>query len=428
MPGKIRLAAALLVCAGVTSAYAQLTIDACRAKAREHYPLSRQYALIDRTRELDLEMARRGYLPRVSLSGKASYQSDVTSLGSLASALPPSLSSALASASVSQDQYQALAELSQSIWDGGSVSAQIEGIEDSSRVEERRLDVDLYALNDRVDQLFFGILAVREQLEENAVLAGELDSSYRRAEAGVSNGVADRSDLDAVRVEALDAEQKRIELSATEKSYREMLSAMIGEEVTEDTAIAMPDLSAPPGGGNRRRELGLFDAQGKAWDSQEAAVRAADAPRLSAFFQAAYGEPGLNMFKGGFTPYWLGGLRLTWSLNALADMKDQFERIGAARATIEAQRDAFLLDDGMQAARLRNDIERLRGLLSRDDEIIALREAMRESTEGKMDNGAATTDDVLRAIDAESLARRGKSLHEVQLATAIYALKNALNE
>jgi hypothetical protein len=53
---------------------------------------------------------------------------------------------------------------------------------------------------------------------------------------------------------------------------------------------------------------------------------------------------------------------------------------------------------------------------------------MRKATEGKLDFGAATTDDVLKAIDAESLARQGKSLHEVQLAMAVYALKNASNE
>ena len=294
----------------------------------------------------------------------------------------------------------------------------------------RKLDVDLYALNDRVDQLFFGVLELREQLKQNAVLADELESNFRRAQAGVENCVANRSDLDAVRVEILNTKQKAIDLAASAKTCRDSLSALIGEPLAENSEFVMPDSAAPASGGNgnRRPELGLFDAQKELLESQEDAVRASTRPKVSAFFQGAYGDPGLNMFKSGFTPYWIGGLRLTWSLNGLLDSKGQFEKIDAARKTIEAQRDVFLLNDEMQVIRTENDIERLRELLANDDEIIALRESMRKATEGKMDNGAATTDDVLKAIDAESLARQGESLHQVQLAMAVYALKNASNE
>lgn len=428
MSHRIPLAAALLMGIGLSGAYGQLTIEACHEKARANYPLARQYALIDATRDIDLAIARRGYLPRLALSAKASYQSDATSLDSIASSLPPAMASAFDLPSAGKDQYQALAEFSQTIWDGGAIKAQAKGIESSSRVERGKLDVDLYALNDRVDQLFFGILALREQLKQNDVLSGELDSSYRRVEAGMQNGVASRYDLDAVRVEALGARQRGTELSATEKSYREMLSAMIGESLGEGAAFAMPDSSAPAEAAASRPELGLFDAQERLLDSQVDAVYAANRPRLSAFLQAAYGEPGLNLFKTGFTGYWVGGLRLAWSLNGLLDQRDQLERIAVARRTVGAQRDAFILNDAIQATRAKGDIERLRELLRSDDEIIALRVGMRASTEGKMENGAATTDDVLKAIDAESLARQGKSLHEVQLAMAAYALKNASGE
>jgi outer membrane protein TolC len=427
---KNPIAAALLSGLFLSSAYGQLTIEACHEKARERYPLARQYSLIGSAEALDLELARRGYLPRITLSGKASYQSDVTSLESLASSLPPTMASALAGSGASKDQYQALVEVTQNLWDGGAVRAQIKGIESSSQIELRKLDVDLYALNDRVDQLFFGILSVKEQLKQNSVLAGELEANFSRVRAGVDNGVANRSDLDAVRVEMLTTRQKAIDLTAAAKSNREMLAALIGESIPEDEEFSMPEASEPlpRGSGERRPEMGLFDAQKKALDAQAAAVRAATMPRLSVFLQAAYGDPGLNMFKPGFAPYWIGGLKLAWSLNALIDSRDQLGKIEQARATIEAQREAFLLNNGMQADRIANDIGRLRELLSIDDELIALREGMRKSTEGKLDFGAATTDDVLKAIDAESLARQGKSLHEVQLAMAVYALKNASNE
>jgi outer membrane protein TolC len=405
-----------------------LTIEACRAKARARYPTSRQYALIEANRDIDVGVARRGYLPRLALSGKATLQSDVTSFDSIASSLPPQMASAFGAGGAGKDQYQAIAELSLTIWDGGAIPAQVKGIQSASRVESRKLDVDLYALNDKVDQLFFGILSLREQLEQDAILLDQLESSYRRVKASLDNGAASPYDLDAVRVEILNARQKDAELAAGERSYREMLSDMIGESLPESSEFAMPeDLVAPEDDDLARRpEMALFAAQERQLDSQESAIRAANMPRLSAFLQAAYGDPGLDMFESGASAYWIGGLKATWSLNGLLDWKAQLRKVDDARKTVAAQRDAFILNSGLQVARSRNDVARLRELLKGDDEIIALRESMRMSTEGKQENGAATTDDVLKAIDAESLARRTKSLHEVQLAMAAYALKSAL--
>ena len=408
---------------------AALTIEACHEMARDNYPLARQYALLSETRALDLAIARRGYLPHLSLSGKMSYQSDVTSLDSLASSMPPQIASAMESAGgAKKDQYQALAELSLNLWDGGAIAAQVKAIESSSRVDERQLDVSLYALNDRVDQLFFGILSLREQLRQNAILLDQLDSSRRRVEASLANGVASPYDLDSVRVEILGAKQKDAELSSSERSYREMLSELIGEKLPEDADFAMPDASSVPGDddASRRPEMVLFAAQDMQLDSQRAAVRAANMPRLSAFLQSAYGEPGLNMFKDGFTDYWIEGLKLSWNLNSLLDWKAQLRKIDDGRKSVAAQREAFVLNNAQQVTRIRGDLDKYRELLKSDDEIIALRERMRKSTEGKMENGAATTDDVLKAIDSEDLARRTKSLHEIQLAMAAYSLRTAL--
>jgi outer membrane protein TolC len=409
-----------------------LTIESCREKARAHYPLSRQYASIETARKLDLAIARRGYLPRLSLSGKASYQSDATSFGSLAESLPPQmapLAAALEDVGAEKDQYQLLAETSLTVWDGGAIGAQVKGIECASRVESRKLDVQLHALNDRVDQLFFGVLSIRQQLDQNGILLGQLESNRRRVEASLRNGVASPYDLDAVSVEILNARQKGAELASAERSYRGMLAELIGEGIPEGAEFAEPGSLALPEGdeAGARPEFALFAAQEKQLDSQEAAVRASNMPRLSAFFQAAYGDPGLNMFESGAASYWIGGLRLTWSLNGLLDWKARLGLISEARKSVGAQREAFALDTSIQVARLREDAARLRELLATDSEIIALREGMRKSIEGKLENGAATTDDVLKAIDAESLARRTKALHEVQLAASSYALRNALS-
>ncbi len=414
------LVALLLSGLGLAGAQGRFDLESCRAKARERHPLSRQYALIDAGEAIDRAMARRGFLPRLSLSGKASGQSDVTSLP----ISMPGLSS------MSKDHYLALAEFDQTIWDGGAIATRVLGIDVASRVDRRQLDVDLYALDARVDQLFFGLLSAREQLKQNELLIGELESNRRRVEACLANGVASPSDLDALRVELLKARQRSVELEIAEKTSREALALLLGEAIPRDSVFDMPEPATlePLEGVNRRPELGLFDAQATQCDAQEDAVRVSKFPKLGAFLQVGYGRPGLNMLDDDLAPYWVGGVRLSWSANGLLDRNDELGKIDDKRRSIEARRDAFVLDSDIRVAGLKNDIAKLRELLAFDREIIELRAGMTRSTEGKYENGSATADDLLNAIDAEDLSRRAASLHELQLVQAIYALKFALDE
>ena len=56
----------------------QITLEECRHKTKENYPLIRQYELIEKAESFNLENASRGYIPQLSMSAKASYQSEVT--------------------------------------------------------------------------------------------------------------------------------------------------------------------------------------------------------------------------------------------------------------------------------------------------------------------------------------------------------------
>jgi len=425
--------AALLVLAVSAQAAAQasakavanagLDLESCREKARLHDPTAREAEYIDEGAAADTAVARRGYIPHLAISGKASYQSDSISLSLPIPGHPISIEQ-------DKDQYNAVAEFSQLLWDGGSIAAQLRGIAAAAGVDRERLQADVYSLNDRVDQLFFGVLSAREQIKQNDVLMDELESSTKRVQASFENGVASRSDLDSMRVEMLDARQRSVELEAAERSCREMLGIYIGEPIPRDVEFSMPDVSGMGAGvgENRHPELGLFDAQAAQCDAQKDAIFAAKLPKVSAFFQAAYGKPGLNMLDSDAEPYWIGGLLLSWDPSALLDTKDELAKVEERRQSVAAQREAFLQGSDAQAAKLRSDIARLGELLSSDDELIALRAGLTASMQGKLDNGAATTDDLLKAIDAEALARRAKALHGVLLAQTVYDLKTLLND
>ena len=237
-------------------AHAQLTLDECRRQAQANYPLVRRYGLIEKACEYDLSNAGKGYLPRFSLSGKATYQSDITRL--------PVEIPGIDVETAPKDQYQVMLELQQTIWDGGDIRNRKRLTRAASDVDMEKQHVDMYALNDRINQLFFGILLLDEQLKQNRLLQDDLGRTHKQVSDYMANGIATQSDLDAVSVEQLNAGQHRIELETSRQAYVNMLSAFIGKEIPAGTVFQKPapeSTVSVAGGINNRPELRLFEAQ-----------------------------------------------------------------------------------------------------------------------------------------------------------------------
>lgn len=420
----------LLMFAFTLNARAQLTIIECQQKARENYPMVKQFDLIEQTRQYNISNANKGYLPQVSVAVKATYQSDVTEI-------PPILSQMLSQMSgkevsfptLSKDQYQAVLEANQLIWDGGVISAQKKITEAGAEIDRKKLDVELFALNERVNQVFFGILLIDEQLKQTEILKSELQTNYKKIESGVQNGVANQADLDVLKVEQLNVLQRETEMKSTRQAYLTILSALTAQKLDGQTTLVKPDLdfavvNAP---GNNRPELSLFDAQYKLYNSQETLLNAGNMPRIGAFFQGGYGKPGLNMFSDGFSPFYIGGIRLSWSLSGFYSQKNNLGKLELGKHAVDVQKETFLFNNQLQSGQQKTEIEKLKAVMANDDEIIELRTRIKKTASAKVENGVLTTTDLVREINAEDQAKRLKALHEVQLLMVIYNLKNTVN-
>lgn len=404
----------------VCGAQAQLTLDRCHEMARDYYPQIRQYDLIEKTREYNLANANRGYLPQFSLSAQATYQSDVPGL-------PVSIPG-INFQKLPKDQYQNVIDLNQNIWDGGNIRAQKVSANAAADTDLQQLAVDLYALNDRVNQLFFGILLLDEQLVQNGSLLDELQRNHIRVEASIANGVANQADLDAVKVDQLTTLQNRVDLETTRKAYREMLGLMIGQSLDENTHLLKPDLLPHTTPREiKRPELFLFDMQHRQLDAQEQTIQAKNMPRLGIFAQGGYGNPGLNLLKNGFTFYYLAGVKLTWNFGTLYTKRNEQRLVGVNRDLVETRREIFLYNTNLEVTQTSREIDKLVKQMKDDDEIIALRANIVRSAQAKVANGTMSVLDMLREVTNEDLARQNKILHEMQLLLSIYNLKNTTN-
>lgn len=407
----------------VTLVHAQLTLEECQRQAQANYPLVRQYGLIEKAREYDLANAGKGYLPQFSLSGKATYQSDITQL--------PVAIPGIDIKTAPKDQYQVMLELQQTIWDGGDIRSRKRLTRAASEVEMEKQNVDMYALNDRVNQLFFGILLLDEQLMQNQLLLDELGRTHKQVSDYMANGIANQSDLDAVSVEQLNTRQQRVGLEMSRQAYMYMLAAFIGKELSPGTVFAKPSLEAAGnvgGGENFRPELRWFDAQGERLNIQEETLKTRLMPRFGLFVQGAYGNPGLNMLKDEFSAYYMAGVRMSWNFGSLYTLKNDRRQIGNTRRQVETNRDVFLFNTRLQATQQDANVLSMRRQMTDDDEIIRLRTNIRRAAEAKVENGTMTVTDMLREITAESMAKQTKALHEVQLLMNIWQLKYTLNK
>lgn len=429
MRNKILLINILVACwLGVDAQ--NLTLENCQESARNNYPLVKQYGLIEQTTQYNISNANKAYLPQLSLSAKATYQSDVTEIpASLGQILTQVSGRPVTFEGMSKDQYQAVAEASQLLWDGGVTSAQKKITKAGAEVEKKKLDVDLFALNERINQLYFGILLLNEQLEQNNILLNELETNYNRINAYKQNGIANQADLDAFKVEILNAQQRKTDIIATRNSYIIVLSAMTGLKIDEKSVLKIPEVNLAILNDTlvKRPELALFEAQNKMLDSQKTLINAGNLPRIGAFIQGGVGKPGLNMFVNEIAPFYIGGLRLSWNFSGFYSQKNNINKIELSKKTVDIQKETFLFNTDLKLKQQKTDIEKLLNTVKTDEEIISLRANIKKSTSAKLENGTATVTDLIRDVNAESQAKQLKSLHDIQLIMSIYQLKNSTN-
>ena len=388
-----------------------LSIEACQQKARDNYPLIRQRSLIDLSEQYTVSNIGKARLPQIAFNAQATWQSDVTHIPGNMPGAP----------TIDKDQYRAVIDVSQTVWDGGAVRSQRKIAEAGNEIERQNVEVSLYTIRERINNLFFGILTIDEQLKQLEIFENDLQTSKKLVASFLKNGIAMPSDIDAVQVEILNVSQKRIEFTSSRKTYVAMLSAMIGETVNDDVQLIKPEEPVI----NRhteiaRPEMALFAKQNDMFDAQLDGIKARNMPRFSLFVQGGYGKPGLNMLSNDFDFFAIGGARFNWNFGNLYSSKNESNLLANSKNMVNVQQETFVFNTNLQLTQARQEIQKAKELMQTDDEIIALRQRVKTAGESKYANGVYTVNDLIKDVNAENQARQAKILHEIQYLMNIY--------
>ena len=401
------------------------TLEQCQQAAERNYPLIVQHDLIARTTDLTVANIQKGWLPQVTATAQATYQNAVP-------AWPDEMKGMMQQMGVdmkglAKDQYRVGLDVQQTVFDGGAISAQKQVAREQGAVQQAQLDVNLYNVRQRVNDMYFALLLLEDQIRLNHDLQEQFAASENKLTSMVKHGTAAQCDLSNITAERLNVVQQITTLESQRRVMMAMLGTFCGIEVN---AVSKPQ-PVEARQGNNRPELHLYDSQLRLADAQEKALNAALLPRLGVFAQGYYGYPGYNMFKDMMGRNWswnaMVGARLTWNIGALYTRSNDKAKIQLQRETAQNQRDVFLFNNRLEQMQQDEAIDRYRKLIAQDEQIITLRQQVRKAAESKLSHGIIDVNDLVRDINSENAARVQQSIHEIEMLKQMYDLKYTTN-
>lgn len=410
------------------SAVAEISLDYCLERAEDNYTLIKKYGLLEKTSELNLSDINKSWLPRIGVYGQVTAQNVVPEF-------PETLKNVLAqmgqeSRGLGHVQYKAGVDVSQNVWDGGASKAQRAVERASSAESQAALAVQIYAVREKVMNLYFGILLMDEQIAQTENTISLLRANHIRMEAMVKDGVAMQSDADMIEAQMLSMTQQLVNARSAVKSYREVLSIYTGENL-ENENLEKPQAAMPSDLQSNRPELGLFDAQKRLNAIRRKVIDSSLMPRVGLFAQAYYGYPGFNYFESMINRKLsfnvLAGVKISWNIDSFYTKKNSQNKLALATEGVENDREVFLFNTGLQTCSHTEAINGLREAMEYDEKIVTLRGNVRKAAESQLKNGVIDATAFLSKITDENQALLTAAYHEIQLIQNIYKLKNTLN-
>ncbi|MBF1421164.1 TolC family protein [Hoylesella nanceiensis] len=403
------------------------TLEECQLAAEKNYPMIKQYDLISQTTQLTVKNIMKGWLPQIAIAAQATYQSDVTSW-------PESMKATLQQLGInmkglSKDQYKVGIDLQQSIYDGGTISSMRSIARQEEKVQKAQVETNLYQVRKRVNEMYFSLLLLNEQIKLNDDVKALLLSSEKKLASMLKGGTVATSDFENIKAERLSVEQQNESLKSQQQMLQHLLSTFCGIKVSNVQKPAPFDTTIST---NKRPEMLLFDNQLQLSSIKEKALNSQVRPKLGIFAQGFYGYPGLNMFEDMMNRKWslngMVGVKLSWNIGALYSLKNDKAKLRLQREMTENAREVFLFNNQLEEIQQNENIKRYHTMKQADDEIIMLRTNIRKAAESKLSHGIIDINNLLREINNENAAKIQQTIHDIEMLKEMYNLKYTNNE
>lgn len=396
-----------------------LTLEDCYQLARDNYPALQKMDLIAKSGDYTIKNANKAYLPQLNISAQATYQSQVVNYGELLGQNSESIGFL---PDFSKDQYKLQAEVEQLLFDGGNIRYQNQITKYNTSLQTQNIEVDLYAIKERINAIFFSIFLLDSQLEVNSLKIATLKTQVDKAHINYKHGNAYLSDINELQAEIENTESINIGYQSNRNAFLKMLSIFTGKELITSKDLIKPDFLLESKEINRP-ELRLFDLQKEMYQAESKQLKSNYFPTINAFIQGAYGRPTLNPISDDFGSWYVAGVRLKWSIGNLYTLKNKRSIINSKSQIASTDKETFILNVQLDLTQQEENQKKYAEMIEKDKNTINLREKITQSATAQLTNGVITTHEYIQKVNEENIAKQNLILHQIQLLEAQYNLK-----
>ena len=385
-----------------------VSLEDCYALANKNYPLSKQTVLLQQKSVYEIDALNKGKLPKIDMNAQATYQSDVTGLPISMQNVTP----------LNKDQYRATLDVNQLLYNGGMIDANAKFKAVQTKTQQQQVEVNLYQIKNKINQLYFSVLLLQERKAILISKQEQLISKIKEVKTGVKFGAILPASEQVLEAENLKLQQQLTEIQFDKKKMLDNLSTLIFSPLDKNTTLEKPNIATDFTKDTNRPELKLFDLQNEQIEISKEVISKNNMPKVNAFGQAGYGNPGLNMLDNSFQTFYMVGLKANWNVFDWNKSKIEKQALSISENIITTEKETFLLNNNLQVQEMENEIKKSEEIIKTDSEIIALREYVVKSSDAQLRNGVITSSEYLVELTNLYEAKNNQKLHEIQLALA----------
>ena len=384
----------------------KITLNECYNLAEKNYPLAKQTNLIKQKSTFEIDALNKAKLPKIDVNAQATYQSDVIGLPMTLPGIE----------GLNKDQYRATLDVNQLIYNGGMIDANSKLKQAQTQTLQQQVAVNLYQLKSRINYSYMMILLWQEQNRLLISKKNSISEKISEVKSGVKNGA-----ILPASEQVLEAELLKLEQALTENSFQRIkelqnLASLTSTSFAENTILEQPILNLDTNG--TRPEFQFFEFQQAQIEASKDVISKSNLPRLNAFGQAGYGNPGLNMLDNSFQEFYIVGLKLNWNVFDWNKSKTEKEALDVAKEIISTEKETFETNNQMQLNELKSEILKMETIIKTDVQIIQLREKVLQSYDSQLRNGVITSSDYITELNNFFDAKTNQKIHETQLQLA----------
>lgn len=384
----------------------KITLEDCYQLTNKNYPIAKQEQLLNERLSYEIASINKDKLPKIIINAQATYQSDVTKA--------PTFIPAFAAEPLNKDQYRTTLDLNQIIYNGGLINANAKLKEAQTKTLQQQTQVSLYKLKYQINQYFFTVLLIQNKISLLQAKKNLLNEKIKEIKSAIKFGAVMPSSEDVIEAEIIKINQQLTDSFLEKKKLTANLSELTQTPLDENTVFSDSAIEVVRKEIDRP-ELAFYDLQNQQLESSKSVVSKSNLPKINAFMQVGYGNPGLDMLKNEFTTFYITGLKLNWNVFDWNKTKKDLIALDFSKQLVANEKETFELNVRMQLQETEKEIQKTEQFIASDSDIISLRERIVKSADSQMRNGVITTSEYLNEVTQLFESKTNQKMHEVQL-------------